>query len=191
MLVPPDAPAIIELRSANGQGDANLLESGHSLFRRRPVINLKRILVPTDFSESARHALLYGTSFAREYEGELVLLHVVENLTVGYASDLFPVPMAEVFDEISGYAKAELAKLGAEVKEKGIAVRELVVQGKPSAEIVRVAREETADMIVLGTHGKGMLDKALFGSTAERVIRRAPCPVLTVGLEEHEFVQET
>jgi nucleotide-binding universal stress UspA family protein len=155
------------------------------------VINLKRILVPTDFSESARHALLYGTSFAREYEGELVLLHVVENLTVGYASDLFPVPMAEVFDEISGYAKAELAKLGAEVKEKGIAVRELVVQGKPSAEIVRVAREETADMIVLGTHGKGMLDKALFGSTAERVIRRAPCPVLTVGLEEHEFVQET
>ena len=155
------------------------------------MINLKRILVPTDFSESARHALLYGISFAREYEGELLLLHVVENLTVGYASDLFPVPMAEVFDEISGYAKAELAKLGAEVKQKGIAVRELVVQGKPSAEIVRVAREETADMIVLGTHGKGMLDKALFGSTAERVIRRAPCPVLTVGLEEHEFVQET
>ena len=155
------------------------------------MINLKRILVPTDFSESARHALLYGTSFAREYEGELLLLHVVENLTVGYASDLFPVPMAEVFDEISGYAKAELAKLGAEVKQKGIAVRELVVQGKPSAEIVRVAREETADMIVLGTHGKGMLDKALFGSTAERVIRRAPCPVLTVGLEEHEFVEET
>ena len=154
------------------------------------MINLKRILVPTDFSESARHALLYGTSFAREYEGELLLLHVVENLTVGYASDLFPVPMAEVFDEISGYAKAELAKLGAEVREKGIAVRELVVQGKPSAEIVRVAREETADMIVLGTHGKGMLDKALFGSTAERVIRRAPCPVLTVGLEEHEFVEE-
>jgi nucleotide-binding universal stress UspA family protein len=155
------------------------------------VINLKRILVPTDFSESARHALLYGTSFAREYEGELILLHVVENLTVGYASDLFPVPMAEVFDEISGYAKAELGKLGAEVREKGIRVREMVVQGKPSAEIVRVAREETADMIVLGTHGKGMLDKALFGSTAERVIRRAPCPVLTVGLEEHEFVQDT
>ena len=70
-------------------------------------------------------------------------MHVVENLTVGYASDLFPVPMAEVFDEISGYAKAELAKLAAEVREKGIKVREMVVQGKPSAEIVRVAREET------------------------------------------------
>lgn len=154
------------------------------------MIDLKRILVPTDFSESARHALRYGVSFAREYEAELLLLHVVENLTVGYASDLFPVPMAEVFEEISGYAKAELAKLGTVVREKGLAARELVAQGKPSAEIVRVAREETVDMIVLGTHGKGMLDKALFGSTAERVIRRAPCPVLTVGLSEHEFVQE-
>jgi nucleotide-binding universal stress UspA family protein len=154
------------------------------------MINLKRVLVPTDFSGSARHALTYGMSFAREYKAELLLLHVVENLTVGYASDLFPVPMAEVFDEISGFARTELGKLAAQAREKGIAVRELVVQGKPSAEIIRVAKEETADMIVLGTHGKGMLDKALFGSTAERVIRRAPCPVLTVGLEEHEFVDE-
>ena len=103
------------------------------------MIKLKKVLVPTDFSESARHAFNYGVSFAREFKAELVLLHVVENLTVGYASDLFPVPMAEVFDEISGYAKAELAKLGAEVKQKGIAVRELVVQGKPSAEIIRRA----------------------------------------------------
>ena len=154
------------------------------------MINLKRLLVPTDFSDSARHALTYGISFAREYKAELLLLHVVENLTVGYASDLFPVPMAEVFDEISGFARTELAKLAAQAREKEIAVRELVVQGKPSAEIIRVAKEETADMIVLGTHGKGMLDKALFGSTAERVIRRAPCPVLTVGLLEHEFVNE-
>ncbi len=154
------------------------------------MINLKRLLVPTDFSDSARHALTYGISFAREYKAELLLLHVVENLTVGYASDLFPVPMAEVFDEISGFARTELGKLAAVAREKGIAVRELVVQGKPSAEIIRVAKEETADMIVLGTHGKGMLDKALFGSTAERVIRRAPCPVLTVGLLEHEFVNE-
>src|SRR5262245_53539910 len=154
------------------------------------MIKLKKVLVPTDFSDSARHALLYGQSFAREYKAELLLLHVVENLTVGYASDLFPVPMAEVFEEISGYAKAELKKLGDEARGKGLSVRELVIQGKPSAEIVRVAREETADMIVLGTHGKGMLDKALFGSTAERVIRQAPCPVLTCGLQEHEFVDE-
>lgn len=152
------------------------------------MIKLRKLLVPTDFSESARHALTYGTSFAREYGAELTLLHVVENLTVGYASDLFPVPMAEVFQEISGYAKTELSKLAKVAREKDVAVVEQVVQGKPSAEIIRFAQEQKIDMIVLGTHGKGMLDQALFGSTTERVVRRAPCPVLTVRLAEHEFV---
>jgi nucleotide-binding universal stress UspA family protein len=152
------------------------------------VIKLKKVLVPTDFSDSARQALRYGMSFAKEYGAELVLLHVVENLTVGYASDLFPVPMAEVFQEISGYAKSELAKLGEEARARGITVQEQVVQGKPSAEIIRFASENEIDVIVLGTHGKGMLDQALFGSTTERVVRRAPCPVLTVRKPEHEFV---
>jgi nucleotide-binding universal stress UspA family protein len=151
-------------------------------------MDIKRILVPTDFSETAKHALSYGVSFGKEYEAEVLLLHVVETLAVGYASDLFPVPMAEVFDEISSYAKAEIGKLAAEIKGDGIAVREMVVQGKPSAEIVRIALEEHVDIIVVGTHGKGMLDQALFGSTAERVIRRAPCPVLTCRLHQHEFI---
>lgn len=154
------------------------------------MIKIKRVLVPTDFSDSARHALGYGVSFAREFGAELLLVHVVENLTLGYASDLFPVPMAEVFEEISGYAKAELGKLAAEARGKGVSVREIVAQGKPSAEIVRIAGEEQTDIIVLGTHGKGMLDKALFGSTTERVIRKAPCPVLSCRLHEHEFVEE-
>jgi nucleotide-binding universal stress UspA family protein len=152
------------------------------------VIKLKKVLVPTDFSDSARHAFSYGVSFAREYKAELVLLHVVENLTVGYASDLFPVPMAEVFQEISGYARTELAKLAEEAKQKGVAVSDVVAQGKPSAEIIRYAAENGVDMIVLGTHGKGMLDQALFGSTTERVVRRSPCPVLTVRMAGHEFV---
>lgn len=153
------------------------------------MIKLKKVLVPTDFSDSARHAFSYGVSFAREYHAELVLLHVVENLTVGYASDLFPVPMAEVFQEISGYAKTELAKLAEEAKQKGVAVSDVVAQGKPSAEIIRYAAENAVDVIVLGTHGKGMLDQALFGSTTERVVRRAPCPVLTVRMAGHEFVE--
>jgi len=154
------------------------------------MIQLRRILVPTDFSESARHALGYGLSFAREYEAELVLLHVVEVVPVGYASDLFPVPMAEVFQEMSAYARTELAKLSVEATQKGVQVRELVAQGKPSAEIVRVAQEETVDLVVMGTHGKGMLDKALFGSTTERVVRKAPCPVLICHPKEHDFISE-
>ncbi len=154
------------------------------------MIKLQRILVPTDFSDSARHAFAYGLSFASEYGAELLLLHVVEQVPMGYASELFPAPMAEVFQQVSGYARTELARLKAEVADKGVAVRERLAQGKPSAEIVRVAREETVDMIVLGTHGRGMLDKALFGSTTERVVRKAPCPVLTCHLAEHEFVED-
>jgi nucleotide-binding universal stress UspA family protein len=154
------------------------------------VIHLKRVLVPTDFSESASHALRYGISFAREYKAELIVLHVVETLSVGYASDLFPVPMAEVLDEITGYAKGELAKLAEQARERGVTVQEVVIQGKPAAEVIRYAREQAIDMIVLGTHGRGMLDHALFGSTTERVVRKAPCPVLTCRVAEHEFVDE-
>ena len=154
------------------------------------MIQLRKILVPTDFSESARHALTYAISFAREYAAEVTLLHVVEDVAVSYASDLFPVPMAEVFNEISAYARKELAALASEVRARGVEVREVVVQGKPAAEILRVAREETFDMIILGTHGKGVLDQALFGSTTERVVRKAPCPVLTCRVSEHEFVKD-
>ncbi len=154
------------------------------------MINLKKILVPTDFSESAAQALRYGISFACEYKAELRLLHVVETLSVGYASDLFPVPMAEVFDEIAGYAQTELDKLASVAAERGVAARKEVIQGKPPSEIIRYARENAIDMIVLGTHGRGVLDHALFGSTTERVVRKAPCPVLTCRLAEHEFLDE-
>ena len=82
-------------------------------------MHLRRILVATDFSDSAHHALRYGVSFAKQFEAVLVLAHAVENMTLGYASDLFPVPMAEVFEEISGLRRTELAKLAAEVREKG------------------------------------------------------------------------
>jgi len=114
------------------------------------MINLKRILVPTDFSECARHALTYGFSFAKEYDAELLLLHVVETLAAPYASDLFPVPMAEVFEEMSGYAKSELEKLVAEAKGRGLSARFLVAQGKPSFEMdAKVAGEKGAPRLYI------------------------------------------
>lgn len=152
------------------------------------MIRLQRLLVPTDFSESARHALVYACSFAQEYDAEVLLLHVVETLPVSYATDLFPVPMAHVFQEITGYAEVEMGKLVAETRAKVPRVRSRLEQGRASEAIVRVAREEATDMIVLGTHGRGILEKALFGSTTDRVVRLAPCPVLTTRLSEHEFV---
>jgi nucleotide-binding universal stress UspA family protein len=152
------------------------------------MVQLKKILLPTDFSESAQHALGYASSFAAAFHAEISLLHVVETLAVGYASDLFPVPMADVFQEVADHAQSEIARLAAELRKRGLVVHEKVVQGKPSAEIVRIAREDAVDLIVLGTHGKGMLDQALFGSTMERVVRRAPCPVLTCRPVEHALL---
>ena len=150
------------------------------------MIRLNRILLPTDFSDSARHAFGYALSFAVEYRAELLLLHVVEAIPAGYAAELYSAPMARVFEEMSGYARNELDKLIAEAAAQQVAARALVEEGKSPAGIVRVAREEKVDLIVLGTHGKGLLDKALFGSTTERVVRHAPCPVLTCRLSEHE-----
>jgi nucleotide-binding universal stress UspA family protein len=153
------------------------------------MIHIHRILVPTDFSDSARNALRYGVSFAEEYKAELLVLHVVETAAVGYASDLFPVPMTDVFRELETFARNELQGLAADIRARGVAVQELIAQGKPSAEIIRLAAEKEVDMIVLGAHGKGVLDQAIFGSTTERVVRRAPCPVLTCRVKEHEFVE--
>ena len=155
------------------------------------MIQLKRVLLPTDFSESARHAFTYAVSFARESGGELYLLHVIEVLPMGYAGELFPAAMTQVVDEISGYAREELQKLADEALRRGCpTVHQRTARGKPSAEIARFAREESVDMIVLGTHGHGVLNRALFGSTADGLMRKAPCPVLVCRVAEHEFVTD-
>ena len=151
------------------------------------MIQMKRVLLSTDFSESARQAFDYAVSLAREYHAELYLLHVVEVVPVGYAGELFPAALTDVLDEMSSYARDELQKLADEaVRRGGSTVVPRTVQGKPAAEIVRVAAEEGVDLIVLGTHGHGVLNRALFGSTVDRVMRKAPCPVLVCRLFEHE-----
>lgn len=143
------------------------------------MIRVLKVLLPTDFSAGANHALEHALLYARTFDAELLLLHVVETLAVGYASDLFPVPMSEVLQEMTGYAQGELDLLAKRAEQAGVRARVLVIQGKPSHEIVRLAEQERVDLIVLGTHGKGVLDHALFGSTTERVIRKAACPVLS------------
>jgi len=110
-------------------------------------------MVPTDFSDSATNALRYGVSFSKEYKAQLLILHVVDTLAIGYASDLFPMPMADVYKEITTHAQNEIQALANDARSRGVDVEALVVQGKPSAEIVRVAREREVDMIVLGAHG--------------------------------------
>jgi nucleotide-binding universal stress UspA family protein len=113
---------------------------------------------------------------------------VIEVIPLTYASELFPNAMTQVVDEITGYAKTEVGRLAEVVRARGGEVHERIATGRAASEIIRVAREDEIDMIVIGTHGRGALTRALFGSTAERVSRRAPCPVFVCHLLEHEFI---
>jgi universal stress protein A len=154
------------------------------------MIQIERVLLPTDFSESAHHALTYALSFTQKFGAELYLLHVVEVLPSGYAGELFPSAMGQVVDEIHGYARAELEKLAVEARRGGSVVHERLARGKAAAEIIRIAREDRIDLVVIGTHGRGGLSHALFGSTTERVVRKAPCPVLICRAAEHQSVKD-
>jgi nucleotide-binding universal stress UspA family protein len=138
---------------------------------------MKRILLATDFSVCARRALEYGLCFARAWSVSLDLLHVVEVLPGLEADDSAADPLMEPRRKESGRILSNLATI---VRRDGMEVVWLVRQGIPSEQIVQAAREQRADLIVVGTHGRTGLDHILLGSTAERVIRRAPCPVLTV-----------
>jgi nucleotide-binding universal stress UspA family protein len=160
------------------------------------MITLKKILVPLDFSESSRKAALYGASFGRQYQARVILLSVVDD---------------RVFEEVSfydettfmGYAENELREtrkkglidkidqLIEEIKGKygELEMERVVLFGIPYMEIVQFAREEEIDMIVMGSQGTARIKHFLLGSTTEKVIRKAPCPVLTVSHAEREFIE--
>jgi nucleotide-binding universal stress UspA family protein len=149
------------------------------------MIQIKRILVPTDFSEYSRQALKYACALAERFSSELHLLNVVQPLALStpYAGALpeevmYPVPAAE----------KEMSELSDPGFEQAASVERSVRTGTPFVEIVRYAREKDIDVIVMGTHGRGGLIHALIGSVAEKVVRKAPCPVLTVRPEGHQFV---
>ena len=151
------------------------------------MIEIKRILVPTDLSEYAHHALTYAAELASAYDAALYLLHVVDlqwNNAVGSAD--FPGPVGDMLPRITETAEKDLD----EIKEKieGIEVNASIVTGSPHVEIVRFAREWKVDVIVLATHGRTGLSHALIGSVAEKVVQMAPCPVLSIKHPEHEFV---
>ena len=145
-------------------------------------MNVRTILLPTDFSECADCALPYATDLARAWRARLLCLHVVEPLmpAVGYAPVAEPLPAPDVSGQLEAAAVAELPKLAAREECAGLDVEEVLAHGDAAAEIVRVARERGADLIVISSHGRTGLGRMLFGSTAESVVRHAHCPVLVV-----------
>jgi nucleotide-binding universal stress UspA family protein len=148
-------------------------------------IGLKTILVPVDFSDSARKALHYALAFARLFKAEVTILHVAPELA---EESRVTFSMPELQQEILRDAAENLRQEIERADVSDLKVNPVVKKGTPYHEIVETATQMNADMIVIGTHGRTGLKHVLMGSTAERVVRHAPCPVLVVREREREFV---
>ncbi len=146
------------------------------------VIKFKRILVPIDFSECSLLGLDYAVALGQQFQAKLILLHVVEPAV--YQENYFGVnpPVGEANQDLLEAGRRRLAALAHRRAERSLDIETLVRIGRAHSEIPDTARAMGADMIVVGTHGFTGMEHLLMGSTAERVVRHAPCPVLTVRL---------
>jgi nucleotide-binding universal stress UspA family protein len=148
---------------------------------------IKRILLATDFSRWARRAEDYACALACSWRASLTVLSVAE-FPPGLNTD-YPVNQQYLADLLK-HASSQLVDLKGRAERRGMAVTTRVATGIPSEEVITAARAEDSDLIVVGTRGKTGLAHVLLGSTAERVIRGAPCPVLTVRMEPADTKQE-
>ncbi|HTJ41515.1 MAG TPA: universal stress protein [Kofleriaceae bacterium] len=144
----------------------------------------KTILVPHDFSSSANHAAAMARDVAKRFGARLILLHVAE-LPSGIGSETAIVPEPggapiSMREYATSQASEHLNDLAARLEKDGVTVATTIAIGRPVDEILRVAAEEKADLIAMGTHGRTGLKHLVTGSVTERVVRTSPIPVLTV-----------
>ena len=152
------------------------------------AIHLKQILVPVDVSNPSQQALKYALRFAKEFHAEVTLLHVVEKSAIGSGMGDMPLRFGYSNEELS-VAKKNLRALTASSQEAGgPTIGSTVRTGLPAHEIVEAAKESDTDLIVIATHGYTGWKHFCIGSTAEHVVRTAPCPVFVVREKEHDFV---
>jgi nucleotide-binding universal stress UspA family protein len=153
------------------------------------VIVIKRVLHPTDFSACSRKAFEYACALAAKFNAELHLLSVLEDLGIvmGVPS-IGPQPPEELLQTIREATEASLAELDCAGSAFAGKVIRTIRSGAPFREIGYYARVSEIDLIVIGTHGRSGLSHLFLGSVAEKVVRTAPCPVLTVQPEGHQFV---
>ena len=157
------------------------------------MIQVNRVLHPTDFSAPSDHAARYACALADRFNAELHLLHIVASL-VAALPEIDPSQSAHVDDygELVKQLKADAErKMDELLKAVGCSIQGVVCaseEGAPFVQIIRYAKEHDIDLIVMGTHGRTGLSHMMMGSVAERVVRKATCPVLTVPPEGHDFV---
>lgn len=153
------------------------------------MLTISRILVATDFSEASEHALAYATTLARAFDASVHVLHVLEDLAShAWTTEVYVAALPGVHEEMERQARERLEAVVPPEQRDELRLVTALRTGSAFVEIVRYARDEEVDLIVLGTHGRGAIAHMLLGSVAERVVRKAPCPVLTVRQKAHEFV---
>jgi nucleotide-binding universal stress UspA family protein len=153
------------------------------------MIVLKTILVPTDFSDTSEVAVRYGKALADRFGAQLHLIHVVqEPFGQPWAVEAYGASLAALQNDWVNEARTRLEEVIPPAERARYGATLAIVLGHPVVEILRYASEAQIDLIVLGTHGRGPLAHAVIGSVAERIVRKAPCPVLTVHHPEREFV---
>lgn len=152
------------------------------------MIALKNILVATDFGEASEAALAYGRELARTFDSTLHVLNVADDVYVRLGGDAYTAALPDLQKDIEAAARRQLDALLVGNDEKPAVKKAVITSSAPAACIVQYARDLAIDLIVVGTHGRGAVAHLLMGSVAERVVRTAPCPVLTVRHPEHEFV---
>lgn len=148
--------------------------------------SIRKLLVPTDFSQNAAVALEMAIHIARAFDAEIILLHVIESPSVTLKSVKNPALLLKGYLEAAkARAMQETKKTQETIQQRGnFRTKTEFVEGTPFVEIIRAAKNYKVDMIVMGTHGRTGTSHAIIGSTAEKVVRKASCPVLTV---KHPF----
>jgi nucleotide-binding universal stress UspA family protein len=148
-------------------------------------MKVEKILFPTDFSEGSFHALHFAVDLSKHYNAKLYILHIVYDVFKATDSHIPHISADELYKEMTEWADKELDACCLEEIRGLPNVDKKVLKGVPYEEIINFASKENIDMIIMGTYGKKGLERFIFGSTAEKVVRSAPCPVMTVRLPEH------
>lgn len=145
-------------------------------------MGIRRILIPLDFSDDSLNALKYACELARPLGAELLILYVLEPIYFATPADVYATNtnLAMLMDEQRGVGSQQLARISAELTKKGQRARTVLKTGSPAHVIVDTAKTARADLIVMATHGRTGLAHLVMGSVAEKVVRTAACPVLTV-----------
>jgi len=153
------------------------------------MLSIKTVLVPTDFSDASESALAYGKALAEKFGASLHLVHVMEDLLAhAWAAEVYVASAPNLREEIERESRQRLDSMLPAGEREHLQAKTALLAGNPFIEIIRYAKANGVDLIVMGTHGRGPIAHMLLGSVAEKVVRKAPCPVLTVRDPQHEFV---